>query len=980
MADATVEVAADTDKFTAELTAELRRSAATAGAAFDAGMRQHARVTASNTARQVGKRLRDERGRFVAAGKDSGRAFGEGLEGEAAGAGASRAARQAAKKLRGERGRFADAGKDSGRVFAEGFDAEAARGMLGGTLRTAVTGLTSALGPLSVAVKAVAFATLAGQAAAAAGAIVQLGAALAPAYGVLAAYPGVILAIKTAVGVARLALIGFKDAAQAAWEQDPKKFAEALEKLSPAAQRVAREFKALVPSLQQLQRAAQDAFFRQLDGELKRVAGTLRGVLKAGLDSVAGALGGAGREVARFAASGKAVGNFASIFSSITNGIDNLSTAIKPVLTGLLDVSEVGARFGASLTPGIASAATEFGKWLTHMAESGKAWDAMQSGLETLKQIGQIAGNLIGIFKAVGTAAKAAGTEPLVIFGQVTGALEAFLKSAEGQRVLVDIFAALRDIGAAVAPVIVSVAKAAGELAPHIAAIATAVGPAAVAAIDAIAGALVAAAPGLETFARALAEGITTLAQSGALEAIGEAIGALLRALAPVLPMVGALAASLGKQLAVAITQLTPHLVDIAQAAGPAVVEVLKALAGAVVAAAPGIKAFAVALAKGITALAQSGALEAIGDAIGSILEAVAPLLPVVGELAGLLGVILAGAAKNLASLLMPLVQAFSDALLPVLPQLTSAMRDLFAAQEPVYRALGEEMGKALAQIIPEFLKLVPVIIDELVPAFIEFLREITPFIPTFFKLATETTKLVPALIWLAQTAVQLTSAFFSLKDLPGKIVMGLTSMAITVKDKLIGALNSAKEVARNAMSGILTTISELPGRIASLGGKMLEAGKKLLGKLVDGLKGAGGVALDLASHIVQAIRSFFNSAISAIERAINSIPGLPDIRLPRFADGGIIDRPTVGLVGEAGREVIVPLTRPRRAVELAQRSGLVDLLAARGAFGRGPAPDSGGGRAVPAELHVHTPVSDPELVAEIVMRRLRAQLVEAVV
>lgn len=45
------------------------------------------------------------------------------------------------------------------------------------------------------------------------------------------------------------------------------------------------------------------------------------------------------------------------------------------------------------------------------------------------------------------------------------------------------------------------------------------------------------------------------------------------------------------------------------------------------------------------------------------------------------------------------------------------------------------------------------------------------------------------------------------------------------------------------------------------------------------------------------------------------------------YADGGIFDSPTVGMFGEAGREVIIPTTKPKRAAELIQQSGLGDMF-----------------------------------------------------
>lgn len=53
---------------------------------------------------------------------------------------------------------------------------------------------------------------------------------------------------------------------------------------------------------------------------------------------------------------------------------------------------------------------------------------------------------------------------------------------------------------------------------------------------------------------------------------------------------------------------------------------------------------------------------------------------------------------------------------------------------------------------------------------------------------------------------------------------------------------------------------------------------------------------------------------------------GIPVI--PRAA-GTITSGPELALIGEAGREVVLPLTRPARAADLAERSGLIEILRA---------------------------------------------------
>ena len=60
-------------------------------------------------------------------------------------------------------------------------------------------------------------------------------------------------------------------------------------------------------------------------------------------------------------------------------------------------------------------------------------------------------------------------------------------------------------------------------------------------------------------------------------------------------------------------------------------------------------------------------------------------------------------------------------------------------------------------------------------------------------------------------------------------------------------------------------------------------------------------------------------------------LPSVGTRRFSEYADGGILHGPTVGMFGEAGPEVVIPLTRPQRAAQLMQQSGLADMLGGNG-------------------------------------------------
>lgn len=127
--------------------------------------------------------------------------------------------------------------------------------------------------------------------------------------------------------------------------------------------------------------------------------------------------------------------------------------------------------------------------------------------------------------------------------------------------------------------------------------------------------------------------------------------------------------------------------------------------------------------------------------------------------------------------------------------------------------------------------------------------------------------------------------------------------------------------------------IRALGGLLASLGGWILdtgipslfEKGKDLGGGLISGLVnalggaigGLGGIAVDIVNGIIRLINTQVIDRINnLLEFSIDTPLGSfgvnpPDLKnIPELADGGIVRRPTLALVGEAGPEAVVPLSR----------------------------------------------------------------------
>lgn len=91
------------------------------------------------------------------------------------------------------------------------------------------------------------------------------------------------------------------------------------------------------------------------------------------------------------------------------------------------------------------------------------------------------------------------------------------------------------------------------------------------------------------------------------------------------------------------------------------------------------------------------------------------------------------------------------------------------------------------------------------------------------------------------------------------------------------------------------------------------------------------------ASSIVTTMNDLINSynkiASQFSAQAISNISfiSIPKLTIPKFATGGIVDRPTLGIFGKSGKEAIVPLEK---------NTGWIDQAAERISFERDSASD----------------------------------------
>jgi phage-related protein len=141
--------------------------------------------------------------------------------------------------------------------------------------------------------------------------------------------------------------------------------------------------------------------------------------------------------------------------------------------------------------------------------------------------------------------------------------------------------------------------------------------------------------------------------------------------------------------------------------------------------------------------------------------------------------------------------------------------------------------------------------------------------------------------------------------ELPVKIAGFVNRLPGIIGGAFRSAWSWARREVREGADAIVEFVQRLPGRIS---GFMRNVGRDIL----SGLK-AG----------INSVISGFNSGINRVGNAVGI--GLPNI--PLLASGGLITSPTLAIVGEAGKEAVIPMSNPARAEQVARETGLLAML-----------------------------------------------------
>jgi hypothetical protein len=231
--------------------------------------------------------------------------------------------------------------------------------------------------------------------------------------------------------------------------------------------------------------------------------------------------------------------------------------------------------------------------------------------------------------------------------------------------------------------------------------------------------------------------------------------------------------------------------------------------------------------------------------------------------------------------------------------------------------ALINPIVEAFKDLGPLVLKFITPIVTQLVPLATKLAQNLFPAIQRLFiSLIPVVNKLLEALMPVFDIIVEI-----AIKLLPviQQLFDALIPIVLNVLDAIMPIIDAAVELAKVLLPIIVELFKDLLPILIPIF-KTIEGIANLItgiisgdySKIGEGLKKIGEGLLNLIMGVFEGL---INIAIGVFEGIVQSIPGFGDTTFERvdfdevkLATGGIVERPTRALIGEAGPEAVVPL------------------------------------------------------------------------
>jgi phage-related protein len=916
----------------------------------------------------------------VAAGKRAGNLAGKAYGREFCKEASQRIRRCLDKTMKGRDRDFGRAGERSGSSFGGGFGKGLTKRM-----RLILGALIAFAEPLAAVLQGAA-----GAGTALAGSLykaVAAGGALIPIAAGLAATLGAVVIGSQGMGTAFKAISKeWKDAAASGrkFNMQSKEIQKALKNLTPEARKTAYAFGRMQKPLEDMRKSVQEALFKGMAKVLDDISKRILPELSVGFTALA-----------------KEANRFAKDFVGMLDGFDlgkimgDLAPTMRNVLAAFTSFASGFMSFIQAATPAAELLSIRFKNMADSfkaMVERGKESGAINDFL-TDAQIHMAAWwSLIkSTGSALNTILKAGESFGLGMVQSLDGIMvkwNEWMNTVEGQAALQQFFTMARDSMSALVPILVGLRDAFSIL----------VTPDAIARLADLSTSIGAILP-------VLAQLLSVVAQTGLLNTFAGLLAGVGQAIQPLIPILEQMAGVISDALAMALPIVVNGFMEIGKAIEPllaALVPLFAELLPALVAAfSPFIDIIVLvvkAIADGLTPIIKSltpiiaelaPVIALVVVSINPFVRAfmllgpiVAPLIPLLGQLiAWLLDLIapFAGIIAKVAEFVIGfkmfgkvfgdlgkifggLGKVFGGAKAAIV-SFASQVRGAFTGTIQILGNVGKVifniatfwprmMFRAVQGIINVFKTLWPAIrggLDELWAGIQRFALELSmPFRTAVSSIAGAFNGIRTAIVGQLQMTWQAFTMFFK------NIASGISGIATSISVGMRMAFQSVVGVIRNVAAGVGTVVREIIGYFLSLPNKIKTA-----------IQGIATAFSDVMRSAYDRVVGWVNKIKGAFSNMWNGIKG----RLPFFAAGGITKGPSV--VGEAGPEMVIPLTRPLSQIDPSVRQ-LAAMLRGQSTDRMTVSHDGKSGplKVVNNDIKVYAASTDPSAVAEQVVNR----------
>jgi hypothetical protein len=345
---------------------------------------------------------------------------------------------------------------------------------------------------------------------------------------------------------------------------------------------------------------------------------------------------------------------------------------------------------------------------------------------------------------------------------------------------------------------------------------------------------------------------------------------------------------------------------------------------------------------------------EVVSFLAGPGIEAFDSLTGVVGQVAGVIGDVLAPAIGFVQENAGPVVETMSalaavlgDALGPVIEFVSEQIGELVTffvdnfdqmrqAVENALTAIAVVVGIVLAPLViffrswgDEILEIVKVVWEQIqntISTAVDLIKGIITLVMAL--LTGDWDKAWQALVDIVLTAWDyITETVENSLQIIWQLVQGVLGGLIDLWrtgwqlffDIVNNAISAIPGLIRTVLEEVVQFIAGIPGRIVDLAQAYPNAGTSIASALVNGIKSALGSAVGIAGDFARAIKNAINNIVlRPLREALSFTIDLPGplgsftvnggSLIPLLAAGGITTGPTLGVLGEAGREAVLPL------------------------------------------------------------------------